>query len=160
MRRRDLALSYCRARPLQQMIMKAIKQFNISFYLKPTKIVVIKSLFQINKINEIKIFLFAWDENCGAKIFLLIYGHICLCNMHICAWENWDLIYYTFAQQATLCDRGRSKWEILKLKGILKVNWNWYQDTCLINCNVNAFNLIFLPFMPFLGKIHASKTLF
>ena len=77
MRRRDLALSYCRARPLQQMIMKFIKQLNVSFYLKPTKIVVIKSLFQINKINEIKIFLFAWDEKLWSQnLFIDIWAHM------------------------------------------------------------------------------------
>ena len=72
MRRRDLALSYCRAGPLQQMIMKVIKQLNVSFYLKPTKIVVIK-------INEIKIFLSAQDEKLWSQnIFIDIWAHICI----------------------------------------------------------------------------------
>ena len=70
MRRRDLALSYCRAGPLQQMIMKVIKQLNVSFYLKPTKIVVIK-------INEIKIFLSAQDEKLWSQnLFIDIWAHM------------------------------------------------------------------------------------
>ena len=81
-------------------------------------------------------------RNCGAKIFLLIYGHICLCNMHICAWENWDLIYYTFAQQATLCDRGRSKWEILNWKEF----WKWIETDIRIHVSSIVMSMLSIWF--------------